>query len=66
MLCMAPASGALALAALVEYVAHGRQLDLSSMTARLRGVELVGLHSSLACACGAAVGPFIPDYETER
>ncbi|MQL78878.1 hypothetical protein Taro_011299, partial [Colocasia esculenta] len=32
----------------------------------VEGVVLVGLHSSLACACGAAVGPFIRDYETER
>ncbi|MQL74865.1 hypothetical protein Taro_007207, partial [Colocasia esculenta] len=30
------------------------------------GVVLVGLHCSLACACGAAVGPFVRDYETER
>ncbi|MQL90286.1 hypothetical protein Taro_022877 [Colocasia esculenta] len=31
-----------------------------------RGVVMVGLHCSLACACGAAVGPFVRDYETER
>ncbi|MQL82248.1 hypothetical protein Taro_014717 [Colocasia esculenta] len=31
-----------------------------------RGVVLVGLHCSLACACGAAVGPFVRDCETER
>ncbi|MQL92075.1 hypothetical protein Taro_024690 [Colocasia esculenta] len=43
-----------------------QQLDLSSMTARLRGVVLVGLHYSLACACGVAVGPFVRDCETER
>ncbi|MQM21128.1 hypothetical protein Taro_054162 [Colocasia esculenta] len=43
-----------------------RQLDLSSVTARLRGVVLVGLHCSLACACGVAVGPFVRDCETER
>ncbi|MQL96140.1 hypothetical protein Taro_028812 [Colocasia esculenta] len=30
------------------------------------GVVLVGLHCSLACACGAAVGPFVRDCETER
>ncbi|MQL80542.1 hypothetical protein Taro_012989, partial [Colocasia esculenta] len=29
-------------------------------------VLLVGLHCSLACTCGAAVGPFIRDYENER
>ncbi|MQM21016.1 hypothetical protein Taro_054047 [Colocasia esculenta] len=29
------------------------------------GVVLVGLHCSLACACGAVVGPFILDCETE-
>ncbi|MQL67738.1 hypothetical protein Taro_000017, partial [Colocasia esculenta] len=28
-------------------------------------VVLVGLHCSLACACGAAVGPFVLDCETE-
>ncbi|MQM18804.1 hypothetical protein Taro_051800 [Colocasia esculenta] len=27
---------------------------------------LVGLHSCLSCSCGAAVGPFIRDCETER
>ncbi|MQM13332.1 hypothetical protein Taro_046256, partial [Colocasia esculenta] len=33
-----------------------------------RGVVLVGLHCSLAllCGCGAAVGPFVRDCETER
>ncbi|MQL90426.1 hypothetical protein Taro_023017, partial [Colocasia esculenta] len=30
------------------------------------GVVLVGLHCSLACACGATVGPFVRDCETER
>ncbi|MQM10992.1 hypothetical protein Taro_043891, partial [Colocasia esculenta] len=30
------------------------------------GVVLVGLHCSLACAYGAAVGPFVFDCETER
>ncbi|MQL79234.1 hypothetical protein Taro_011675 [Colocasia esculenta] len=30
------------------------------------GVVLVGLHCSLTYACGATVGPFIRDYETER
>ncbi|MQL93651.1 hypothetical protein Taro_026296, partial [Colocasia esculenta] len=30
------------------------------------GVVLVGLHCSLACACGATVGPFIRDCVTER
>ncbi|MQM07908.1 hypothetical protein Taro_040755 [Colocasia esculenta] len=30
------------------------------------GVVLVGLHCSLACACRAAVGPFVRDCETER
>ncbi|MQL88044.1 hypothetical protein Taro_020600, partial [Colocasia esculenta] len=30
-----------------------------------RYVVLIGLHYSLACACGAAVGPFIRDCETE-
>ncbi|MQL93562.1 hypothetical protein Taro_026207 [Colocasia esculenta] len=32
------------------------------------GVVLVGLHYSLTllCACGAAVGPFVRDCETER
>ncbi|MQL78543.1 hypothetical protein Taro_010969 [Colocasia esculenta] len=32
------------------------------------GVVLVGLHCSLAllCGCGAAVGPFVCDCETER
>ncbi|MQM05262.1 hypothetical protein Taro_038070 [Colocasia esculenta] len=29
-------------------------------------VVLLGLHYSLACACGATVGPSIRDYETER
>ncbi|MQM22762.1 hypothetical protein Taro_055820, partial [Colocasia esculenta] len=32
----------------------------------VEGVVLVGLHSSLACACGATVGPFVHDCETER
>ncbi|MQM06053.1 hypothetical protein Taro_038873, partial [Colocasia esculenta] len=30
------------------------------------GVVLVGLHCSLPCGCGAAVGPFVRDCETER
>ncbi|MQM15009.1 hypothetical protein Taro_047944 [Colocasia esculenta] len=30
------------------------------------GVVLVGLHCSLACACGATVRPFVCDYKTER
>ncbi|MQL99795.1 hypothetical protein Taro_032518, partial [Colocasia esculenta] len=29
-------------------------------------VVLASLHCSLACACGAAVGPFVLDCETER
>ncbi|MQL70264.1 hypothetical protein Taro_002558, partial [Colocasia esculenta] len=32
----------------------------------IRGVVLVGLHCSLTCAYGAAVGPFVRDCETER
>ncbi|MQL98999.1 hypothetical protein Taro_031712, partial [Colocasia esculenta] len=32
----------------------------------LQVVVLVGLHCSLACACGPAVGPFGLDCETER
>ncbi|MQL83237.1 hypothetical protein Taro_015734 [Colocasia esculenta] len=79
---MVGVSGALAPVALIERVVHvvdcwlnsrvhwlvlvEQQLDLSSATTRLRGVVLVGLHCSLACACGAVVGPFVRDCETER
>ncbi|MQL93397.1 hypothetical protein Taro_026041 [Colocasia esculenta] len=34
--------------------------------ATCESVMLVGLHCSLACACGATVGPFVLDCETER
>ncbi|MQL81485.1 hypothetical protein Taro_013947 [Colocasia esculenta] len=40
--------------------------DVVRSRGNARSVVLVGLHSSLACACGAAVGPFVCDYETER
>ncbi|MQM23480.1 hypothetical protein Taro_056544, partial [Colocasia esculenta] len=49
----------------VSLVLVERQLDLSSVTVRLRGVVLVGLHSCLTCSRGAAVGPFVRDCEAE-
>ncbi|MQL90570.1 hypothetical protein Taro_023165, partial [Colocasia esculenta] len=50
----------------LDLVEVERQLDLSSVAARLRGVVLVGLHSCLTCSRGAAVGPFVRDCEAER
>ncbi|MQL77775.1 hypothetical protein Taro_010182 [Colocasia esculenta] len=41
-------------------------LLVQSRTVAKLGVVLVGLHYSLACACGTAVGPFVRDCETER
>ncbi|MQM21156.1 hypothetical protein Taro_054190, partial [Colocasia esculenta] len=34
-------------------------------TPMVGGVVLVGLHCSLACGCGATIGPFVHDCETE-
>ncbi|MQM08342.1 hypothetical protein Taro_041197 [Colocasia esculenta] len=45
---------------------RGRHCAVVGLRVLHEGVVLVGLHYSLACACGAAVGPFVLDYETER
>ncbi|MQL98951.1 hypothetical protein Taro_031667 [Colocasia esculenta] len=45
---------------------RGRRRAVVGLCVLRKGVVLVGLHCSLACAYGAAVGPFVRDYETER
>ncbi|MQM16879.1 hypothetical protein Taro_049841 [Colocasia esculenta] len=72
-LCMAHAGGALVFVALMKRVTHmeskflrgHRVTGTSYSSLAYRGVVLVGLHCSLACACGAAVGPFVRDCETD-
>ncbi|MQL77188.1 hypothetical protein Taro_009603 [Colocasia esculenta] len=45
---------------------QGRCCAMGGLRVLRKGVVLVGLHCSLAYACGAAVGPFVRDCETER
>ncbi|MQM22592.1 hypothetical protein Taro_055647 [Colocasia esculenta] len=55
--------GASALVTLMEHVAH--EVGMFYVV-NVLCVVLVGLHSCLTCPCGAAVGPFVRDCETER
>ncbi|MQL78183.1 hypothetical protein Taro_010612, partial [Colocasia esculenta] len=45
---------------------RGRRRAVVGLRVLREGVVLVGLHCSLACACGVAVGPFVRDCEIER
>ncbi|MQM12393.1 hypothetical protein Taro_045310 [Colocasia esculenta] len=49
-----------------RHMDRGRRRAVVGLRVLCKGVVLVGLHCSLACACRAEVGPFIRDYETER